>query len=128
MYRKLSPGLIQDFKKGWSHVNLFPADTGRSINMLVQRRWRFRICFTYRCKPSEHDPLIQCCVNAGPPSPSSAEHLSSIGSMYRVCWEQCLILVFVSVFPYKLWPDGHLDQSEAYDISYKHEFGALPFR
>ena len=104
--------------------------------MLVQRRWRFRICFTYRCKPSKHDPLIQCCFNAGPPSQSSAEHLSSIGSMYRVCWEQCVILVFGPVFFVQvtiyrrilIGRDGHLGQSEAYDISNKHEFSALPFR
>ena len=32
--------------------------------------------------------VTQCQFNVGPASAMSADHLSSIGAMYRVCWEQ----------------------------------------
>ena len=31
--------------------------------------------------------FIQCCINAGPPSSTLAQHWYSIGKMPRVCWD-----------------------------------------
>ena len=36
--------------------------------------------------PSKHEPLNQCWSSVGPPSTTSAQHWTNIGSMYRVCW------------------------------------------
>ena len=49
-----------------------------------------------RFKSSKHDTLTQCWVNADPLSPTSAQHLPSIGSTYRVCWESFKGLMYLS--------------------------------
>ena len=43
--------------------------------------------------PSKHDILNQCWANFGPTSKKAGEHSPSIGSMYRVCWDDAVFSV-----------------------------------
>ena len=76
--------------------------------------------------PSKHKTFVHHLTNVGPTSSTVDQHCTNVIQMFCVCWggyswelrTKVRILVQVTIYRRLLiGRDGHLDQSEAYDIS-----------
>ena len=75
---------------GWTII-LTDSNTDNGNRSVVSRLSFFFIEKFYH--PSKHDISTQCRTNVGPPSTPLAQHWSSTGSMCRVCWDPCDLLL-----------------------------------